>query len=294
MQYQPSLAPQIELAPIGLVDDFPISCGKTPFTQTDEPILSLHIHDCLEVGYCHSGAGLFVVENKIFSYGPGDVSVINEREAHLAQSTRGTVSTWSFMSMLPQRLVSATGPEAADLRAADLCGSGFKNIVAAHENPELSETARQLALELQSERPGYRSVVRGLVWALMARFHRLPGRSTDASTESRLGRIAPALEHMAGSYAQQITMDHLAALCHMSETNFRRLFKTATGYAPYTYLTRLRAHMAGTLLRNGDMTVLAIAMETGFPTLSSFNRSFKSVMGATPREWRRGTTAWAK
>ena len=52
--------------------------------------------------------------------------------------------------------------------------------------------------------------------------------------------------------------------------------------------------MAGTLLRNGDMTVLAIAMETGFPTLSSFNRSFKSVMGATPREWRRGTTAWAK
>jgi len=45
--------------------------------------------------------------------------------------------------------------------------------------------------------------------------------------------------------------------------------------------------MASSLLISTDKRVLDIALETGFPTLSSFNRDFKKQLGSSPREWRK-------
>ena len=76
----------------------------------------------------------------------------------------------------------------------------------------------------------------------------------------------------------------------MSLTHFRRVFQPGVGRAPLQYLIRLRVHMAAAMLQRTNRTVLDIAMDVGYPTLSSFNRHFKSVTGMAPSQWReRGT-----
>jgi transcriptional regulator GlxA family with amidase domain len=99
-------------------------------------------------------------------------------------------------------------------------------------------------------------------------------------------RIAAALDYLAGHHVEPIRVGELARLCHVSVTHFRRLFNQAVGRSPAQYLQRLRVRMAAALLESTDRKVLDVSLEVGYPTLSSFNRHFRSVMGMAPREWR--------
>jgi AraC-like DNA-binding protein len=73
----------------------------------------------------------------------------------------------------------------------------------------------------------------------------------------------------------------------MSEPNFRRQFRSVMGISPQAYLLDLRLHMACSLLRSSALSILTISQETGFETLSSFNRAFRACFKTSPREWRR-------
>ncbi len=280
----------VEYAPIPLSPDFPISSGTRSHRPADTPIRYLHVHDCLEIGYCHSGSGIFAVEDKVLSFRAGDVSVINDREMHLARSARGTGSEWTFMSLDPVRLVGMHPEEGSILGIGPLGGPNFRNILSGEKNPDIARIVREIISEMKARKPAYRSSVRGLVMTLMARLHRLPGVSRAESKEptvNRIKRLAPALQHMAGHLGEPVGMEQLAALIHVSPTHFRRLFKKSLGESPMRYFTRLRVQMAAALLETTNRTVLDISMEVGYPSISSFNRHFRNTMGMSPRQWRR-------
>ena len=53
---------------------------------------------------------------------------------------------------------------------------------------------------------------------------------------------------------------------------------------PYQFVLRTRLHRAAVRLRTDrTIAVSAIAFDAGFNDLSTFNRRFRRVMGATPR-----------
>jgi len=288
MQKRPKMPYRLEYAPISLSEDFPITDGGV-YRQPDKPITRLHIHDCLELGYCHHGSGIFVVENKVFPFQTGDVSVINHREMHLAQSAKGTFSEWTFVSLDPLRLLGACVDDSGLLNTSSLCGPLFKNILAGQQHSGIRQIMRELVKELSEKKSGYRSCVRGLVWTLLARLCRLSrGDKIEAVKTGRrnIERVAPALHYMATHYMEPLRMTVLAKACFMSLTNFRRLFVQAVKKTPFEYLTHVRMQMATVLLADTDKTILEVSLEAGYFTLSSFNRQFKAAMGMPPRVWR--------
>lgn len=292
-QKRASPLPRLEFEPIDLPADFPVVGGNV-FCQTDRPITCLHVHNCLELGYCHSGSGIFMIEDKVLTYKAGDVSVINDRELHLAQSTRGTVSEWSFIMLDPLRLLGAQVDDPGILATATFSGQAFKNILSAASHPEIASLVKEFVLELAERRTGYRSVIRGLVWALMVRLQRLPEKGgAQARTSSRddMQRLLPALQYMVTHYRDPLAVPELARRCSLSPSHFRRLFIRAVGKSPLAHLTSLRVHMAAALLENTRQSILDIALTTGYPTLSSFNRNFRRLMGGTPRDWRKKKTS---
>ncbi|KUL97079.1 hypothetical protein DK26_03940 [Bosea sp. WAO] len=54
----------------------------------------------------------------------------------------------------------------------------------------------------------------------------------------------------------------------------------------HQYLLRTRLHRAAVALRRSDLPVAEIAFDCGFGDLSTFNRRFKRVMGASPTAYR--------
>jgi AraC family transcriptional regulator, activator of mtrCDE len=274
-------------SPISLPTDFPIRGDR--HSPDIGPIRFLHLHDCLEIGYCHEGAGIFVIEDKVLPFSAGDVVVINDREMHLARSASQTGSLWTFLSLDPARLIPANEADRPFLRIAPLGGPQFPNILRGAEHPEVASRVRAVVQELEERRPGYKPAVRGIVWTLLVQLQRLAGVRAEAEVDKRgaCERIAPALDHLARHYAEPVPMPKLASLCHTCDTNLRRLFRDATGDSPRNYLTRLRVQMAATLLQGTTQSIVQVAQAVGYATLSSFNRHFRRWMQTTPREWRK-------
>ena len=179
------------VSPAGLPDDFPCT-GSGLYVQHDRPISFLHLHDCIELGYCHDGTGIFMVGGKVLPFRAGDVSVINEREVHLARSVEGTVSRWTWVYFDAVRLVGPVG-EAKELDCSGLCGERFNNIVSAGQDRELGPLLKALIAELEQRGKGWQSAVRGLVWTIVCRLRRLPGAQKPGLPAAGTVREASAI-----------------------------------------------------------------------------------------------------
>jgi AraC family transcriptional regulator len=118
---------------------------------------------------------------------------------------------------------------------------------------------------------------------------------TPSSRDDR--RIAVALRQIeihtsdAGEPANEragdpLSLPTLAAAAAMSPYHFLRTFRAVVGMTPHQYILHRRMHRAAARLRRTRDSVSAIAFDCGFSDLSTFNRRFRRIMGASPSAYR--------
>ena len=78
----------------------------------------------------------------------------------------------------------------------------------------------------------------------------------------------------------------LAAAVNSSAFYFCKMFKQATGLTFTDYLARTRIEKVKNLLLNPHKRISEVAYETGFQSLSQFNRVFRRITGQAPTVWR--------
>ncbi|GAA1477233.1 helix-turn-helix transcriptional regulator [Nocardioides aestuarii] len=99
-------------------------------------------------------------------------------------------------------------------------------------------------------------------------------------------RMLRARDLMDRSYAEPLDVPRLAAVAHLSPSQFGRVFKSVFGETPHRYLQRRRVERAMTLLRQTDRPVTQVAWDVGFASLGTFSRTFSTVVGCSPSEFR--------
>jgi AraC-like DNA-binding protein len=99
-------------------------------------------------------------------------------------------------------------------------------------------------------------------------------------------RMLRARDEMDRRYAEPLDIPHLAAVAHLSPSQFGRVFKSVFGETPHRYLQRRRVERAMTLLRQTDRAVTDIAWDVGFASLGTFSRTFATIVGRSPTEFR--------
>lgn len=95
------------------------------------------------------------------------------------------------------------------------------------------------------------------------------------------------LRYMEGNYMHPLSLDDLAERFHVSKYHMSREFRKFTGYAPGEYLIMLRIQHASILLAQSDLSIEAIAMQSGFRNMSNFIGQMKKRTGMTPSEFRK-------
>jgi AraC-like DNA-binding protein len=85
---------------------------------------------------------------------------------------------------------------------------------------------------------------------------------------------------------KKIRLADAAKLSFMSESQFSRIFKEASGLNFSEMIRKLRIEHGCKLLGSKDLSIATISRECGFSNLSNFNRQFLREMGITPREFR--------
>ena len=94
--------------------------------------------------------------------------------------------------------------------------------------------------------------------------------------------MAWALEHL----GERVAIEDLARRAHLSERQYTRRFRAATGASPADWLLRQRIRASLPLLEGTDTPVEEVAALVGFPTPAAFRRHFGRVMAVPPSRYR--------
>jgi AraC-like DNA-binding protein len=87
-------------------------------------------------------------------------------------------------------------------------------------------------------------------------------------------------------FKHDIRLGEAASLAGMSEAAFCRYFRARANKTFTDYVSEIRIGHASKLLLDTTWTISQIAYESGFDTLSNFNRNFKKLTRQTPRDYR--------
>jgi YesN/AraC family two-component response regulator len=89
------------------------------------------------------------------------------------------------------------------------------------------------------------------------------------------------------SLHENITLSMLAKHLGFSDSYCSKFVKKKTNLNFLNYVSAIRLREAEELLRTTDLSVTEIAYSTGFTSIQSFNRIFKSTKGINPTEYRK-------
>ena len=110
-----------------------------------------------------------------------------------------------------------------------------------------------------------------------------PGYSAGVTPEelANLAHLRRARDLIDREYASPLDVPTMAARALMSPAHFSRLFRSAYGESPYSYLMTRRIERAMALLRAGA-TVTDACMQVGATSLGSFSAKFSEIVGESP------------
>lgn len=130
------------------------------------------------------------------------------------------------------------------------------------------------------------SILRLLAEAEDVRLLSSPGYlAMFSETNDRLGRVH---EYLMNNFTRDISLEKVAEIALMNKSAFCRYFKKATKKHFSQYLNEIRIGFACRLLQeNGEPAISEIAFESGYNTISNFNRQFKLITGHTPSTYLR-------
>jgi transcriptional regulator GlxA family with amidase domain len=100
-------------------------------------------------------------------------------------------------------------------------------------------------------------------------------------------RLSATLQYLQESFTEPLKLPMVARQAGFSVPAFSRVFRQATGTSFLAYLRGIRVEHAQKLLRTTPLSVEQIAQACGFQSPHHLIRSFKTVTGQTPTEYRR-------
>ncbi|WP_346891693.1 bifunctional transcriptional activator/DNA repair enzyme AdaA [Clostridium sp. UBA3887] len=99
--------------------------------------------------------------------------------------------------------------------------------------------------------------------------------------------IEKVKEKLIQNYNKPINFRFISKEFGVSISHLTRLFKEYTGLTPNEYVSQIRINKAMQLLSKSNDTILEIAYDVGFKSLSNFYKCFKQHAGIAPKEYRK-------
>src|SRR5512135_2703266 len=99
-------------------------------------------------------------------------------------------------------------------------------------------------------------------------------------------RLLRVLVHIQQHLDDALGLPELAGLACFSPYHFHRIFKGMVGESVKEHIRRLRLERAASRLKLGTASVTSIALDAGYESHEAFTRSFRSVFGVSPSQFR--------
>ncbi|WP_080240739.1 AraC family transcriptional regulator [Spirosoma rigui] len=112
-----------------------------------------------------------------------------------------------------------------------------------------------------------------------------PGSTTTERPERAYRRMQLVHDYVLSHFTDDLSLDTVADLAGMTAPAFCRYFKAHANKTFSCFVSEVRIGHACKLLMNGSLSITQISFDSGFRTLSNFNRQFKEITGQTPSKY---------
>lgn len=125
----------------------------------------------------------------------------------------------------------------------------------------------------------------GIILQLISRFTNA-SRFAQESETAIPSKVLDAISYIQVNLSKQLTVAQLAERANQHQDHFSRIFLQYTGVRPLAYIHEKRIERAQYLISTTQLSLTAIASETGFENLPYFSKIFKKVTKLTPGQYK--------
>jgi YesN/AraC family two-component response regulator len=276
----------------------PKTSGNSFRLQIDrEPYFydTIHYHPEHQLTYFIKGEGTSFIGNHVERFKPGDVYFIGKNVPHVSKCDEAYYQNNPDMEALSISLFfndETFGsqffeiPEMAHIkRLLELASMGIK--ITGEEQESISKL-----IEECQQIDGFKRFQNLLsILDIMAKSENqttLSGvRYLAPSKESENERINVVFSFLSNSFRTAITLNQIAGVANMTPNAFCRYFKQRTGRPYSLFINEMRVEFAGKMIAGSRESFGNIANESGFNSISYFNRQFKRITGMSPLQYRK-------
>ncbi len=244
-----------------------------------------HSHPFSELFYVVNGTGTFVAEGSEFLVGKNDMVIINPHVQHTERSVQATPLDYIVLGIEGLSFSFEDIAAAQDgLSMQTHSGAVYKYNM---QSPNVYAYLNIMLEEISSKKDNYETVCHNLLEILLVCMLRNDHLSIIQKDQNLLNReCAQIKNYLDANYAEDITLDTLAALTHMNKYYMAHAFTKYTGLSPINYLLKKRIQEAKSLLESTACSISQISNMLGFSSQSYFSQAFKKATGKTPVQFR--------
>ena len=244
-----------------------------------------HYHPEWELTYIVKGSGYRLIGNTLEDFNAGDFVLIGKNVPHTwcskAQDDEpveaiviqfGTASLESVLAMPESESIESFLSQASRGLYLPDSNPWESKVIALTQTEGFERVVGLLELLHEISKTGYRPICPN-------------NHHTIVSPKQEL-RINTVCQYISEHYKESISLTTVADLVYMTESNFCKFFKKATGKTFSDYVNEMRIQAACQLLRDSKIKISTLAHQCGFETLSYFNRVFLAKKKCTPKQYR--------
>ena len=233
---------------------------------------SEHFHENLEILLMTGGERTLILNGKAITMRKGDIAFIFPFSLH---EYGGDECEYTWLGIHPSFMQDYTSMLLSSLPETP--------VIHAEDRSALADTVINTLFFSNIESTVF---IKGMTTALLCLL--LPQLNIKSNgAENNNGSI---LRYMMIHHSDEdFSISRMSHELGMSERKIREYFSKFCGISFSDFLKRYKINDAMDLLKNTDMNVTEIAMECGFESVRTFNRTFVKICGCSPTQFRSNT-----
>lgn len=272
---------------LSTIPNVPVRVDRTQKPEKRAGLLSeMHLHDEIEFVYVDEGQIDVLIDDKRYVAKQGTTFFINSRIPHstiaVCDGTSGTLLQFRREDFFDKsiKIMSKYLPR--------LAAVGDTPIALFDGQSPIASAMRNIRDEYDDRNDAYEAFIISGVYSILGHLYRkgVLADMTSFYDTHDLQKLLPVLEYIDDNYGKDLTLDQISSEFGLNPSYFSRMFKKAIGSGFTEYLNFVRICKSEKLLKNTDMSILNIALEVGFSSVSYFNRIFKKIKNCTPTVYR--------
>ena len=263
-------------------DRVPVLLYAGQITNNPDFVFHAHKHDDLsEIIYIKEGEGFYVIDDKQYSAGKGDILIFNKGVLHEEKTNTEKPLEFYFCGV---GNLFIRGAEPGCITPSNVSPIIHTNNYAYKAEKYISNIFE----ECLSQVIGYDIVSQNLLISLIVLILRIINATEGESGAVKKDTLGYKVkEYIDKNYTKDISLQDIADTLYISQDYISHIFKNEIGNSPINYLITRRIGEAKRLLLTTDKTVQEIAFSVGYENANYFTMIFKKLTGSSPGMFRK-------